>query len=279
MGGSQRQQADDALDAGAATDAEAATAAGDTPEARVPAGGDGDGGEADAGEADALEPTGSDGTGVAGQHEARNEEANEDEAALNPPSKLELLRGQLEAERLRGDELLRQVADARNEMEAVQRRSELQLERSRRHQMADFLRDLLPVLDELRQAVDAAGDAAGAGARCGAEDTENTLVAGISLTRRNLIELLRRNGLEEIDPQGQVFDPLFHEAISSVAAADSAVAANTVVQVVQRGYTLHDRLLRAARVVVAAPPQAGDAAAAEAEAEAEAAAEDSGTAA
>ena len=194
---------------------------------------------------------------------------SEAEAPAPPPSELELLQGQLEAERGRSDELLRQVADARNEMEAVQRRSEQQLERSRRHQMADFLRDLLPILDEFQQALavlDADGarateDGNGATGHDHEHDsiqpqaTDAALAEGVRLTQHNLLELLRRHGLEELTPQGEVFDPLFHEAISSVEAAPT-VAANTVVQVVQRGYTLHDRLLRAARVMVAAQPSA-----------------------
>ena len=192
---------------------------------------------------------------VGGSAEAAAAEA----ADQSPPSELEQLRAQLEVERVRGDELLRQVADARNEMEAVQRRSEQQLERSRRHLLTEFLRELLPVLDELQHAVDAANtaraDASGDGS---VGETGGPLLEGLHLTRRNLLELLRRNGLEELDPQGQAFDPLFHEAVASVVPEDSSVAANTVMQVVQRGYTLHDRLLRAARVVVTAVPSTRD---------------------
>ncbi len=174
------------------------------------------------------------------------------EAGQSPPSELEQLRAQLEVEQARGDELLRQVADARNEMEAVQRRAEQQMERSRRHQLAEFMSELPPVLDGLRLAVDTAAAVVAAGAEVTGEAIE-PLVEGIRLTRRNLLELLQRNGLKELDPQGQVFDPLFHEAIASVAAEDPSVVPHTVMQVVQRGYTLHDRLLRAARVVVTAP--------------------------
>jgi molecular chaperone GrpE len=107
---------------------------------------------------------------------------------------------------------------------------------------AEVLRDVLPVLDDLERAIQAAGlDPEG--------DSPDGLAHGVLLVFRSLREALVRNGIESVDPQGERFDPHLHEALSTVPA-DSAES-GTVVEVMQKGYRLGEQLIRPARVVVA----------------------------
>ena len=102
-----------------------------------------------------------------------------------------------------------------------------------------LVKELLPVLDDLERALGAAE-----------VHDEATVVEGVRLVQRALADLLAREGLEEIAAEG-TFDPHVHEALLSQPAADG-VEPGTVLQVVQKGYRLGDRVLRPARVVVAA---------------------------
>jgi molecular chaperone GrpE len=102
-----------------------------------------------------------------------------------------------------------------------------------------LVKELLPILDDLGRALEAA-----------AEHEEAKLEEGVGLVHRALDELLRKEGLAEIETNGR-FDPHVHEALLSQPSDDEE---GTVVEVVQKGYKLGDRVLRPARVVVAGPP-------------------------
>jgi molecular chaperone GrpE len=106
-----------------------------------------------------------------------------------------------------------------------------------------LVKELLPVLDDLERALVAA-----------AEHEEARLEEGVSLVHRALESLLERNGVKEIDTAG-AFDPHVHEAL---LAQPSEAEEGSVIDVVQKGYTLGDRVVRPARVVVAAPPPGSD---------------------
>jgi molecular chaperone GrpE len=106
----------------------------------------------------------------------------------------------------------------------------------------ELARDVIPVLDDLERALQAAGlDPEG--------DSPDGLAHGVLLVFRSLREALARNGIEAVDPRGEKFDPQAHEALSTqpVDGAESG----TVVEVVQKGYRLDEQLIRPARVVVA----------------------------
>jgi len=103
--------------------------------------------------------------------------------------------------------------------------------------------DVVPVLDDLERAIQAAGlDPEG--------DSEDGLAHGVILVFRSLRDSLVRNGIEQVDPQGERFDPNQHEALSTMPV--EGTEAGLVVEVMQKGYRFEDQLIRPARVVVSA---------------------------
>ena len=138
------------------------------------------------------------------------------------------------------DKLLRALAETEN----VRRRAQREREDAVRYGAANFARDMLTVADNLRRALDAAPED---GAR---DEITRTLLAGVAATERELLAALERNGIKRIEPQpGERFDHNFHEAMFEVEGTGRP--AGTVVQVLQPGYVIHDRLLRPAMVGVA----------------------------
>lgn len=137
-------------------------------------------------------------------------------------------------ERLR-DLYVRKLADFDN----YRKRQEREMAEFRKLASAELVRDLLPVLDNLDRAL--AVNHAGAGG----------LREGVELVRRQLRDTLTKHGIEELDPLGEAFDPAFHEAVQRRESDE--VVENTIVEVLQKGFLMHGRLLRAAMVVVAVP--------------------------
>jgi len=106
---------------------------------------------------------------------------------------------------------------------------------------AELIRDVVPVLDDLERAIQAAGlDPEG--------DSEDGLAHGVLLVFRSLRDSLARNGVEAVDPKGEKFDPNVHEALSAQPA--DGVESGVVVETMQKGYRLGEQLIRPARVVV-----------------------------
>lgn len=124
------------------------------------------------------------------------------------------------------------------EMENLRKRLIKDLERSRRRALEAFMNDLLPVRDSLERGLEVADEDA----------TVESLKEGKALIVKMLGKVLDDHGLVEIDPLGEPFNPELHEAISMLPSAEHAE--NTVMEVVQKGYQLHERLIRPARVVV-----------------------------
>jgi len=164
------------------------------------------------------------------------------ETAEASGGQLEELRAQEAATR---DQLLR----ARAELENQRKRSAREVEEARKFALQSFVRELLPVKDSLEKGLEAAlGEAAG--------DAES-LQQGIRLTLKLWQEVLAREGVEELDPLGQPFDPDLHEALTTRHSLD--VPPHTVLEVMQKGYLLNGRLIRPARVVVAVGGDTGTA--------------------
>lgn len=137
------------------------------------------------------------------------------------------------------DKLLR----AHAEMENLRRRTEREVQDAKRYAVSSFARDLLGVADNLRRALEAAG----AGET--ADPALKALIEGVELTERELVKTLDKNGVKKLEPKGKPFDPHHHEAVFE--APDPSVPAGTVVQVMQDGYVIGDRILRPAMVAVA----------------------------
>ncbi|MFE1603193.1 nucleotide exchange factor GrpE [Methylobacterium sp. ID0610] len=147
----------------------------------------------------------------------------------------------LEAEKLDlKDKLLRTLAD----MENLRRRTEREVADARTYAVTNFARDMLNVADNVRRALDSVP----ADQRETAEGALKALLDGIELTGRDLAKSLERHGVRPVEPQGQRFDPNLHQAMFEVPNPD--VANGTVVQVVQTGYVIGDRVLRPALVGV-----------------------------
>lgn len=148
----------------------------------------------------------------------------------------------LEAEKLDlKDKLLRTLAD----MENLRRRTEREVADARTYAVTNFARDMLNAADNIRRALESVP----AEARASAEGSLKALVDGIELTERDLLKTLERHGVKRVEPQGQRFDPNLHQAMFEVPNPD--VTSGTVVQVVQSGYVIGERVLRPALVGVA----------------------------
>lgn len=131
------------------------------------------------------------------------------------------------------------------EMDNLRRRTERELKDAKAYAVTAFARDMLSVSDNLRRALEALPDEA----RAAADTGLSALVEGVEMTERGMLSTLERHGVRKIDAEGQKFDPNFHQAMFEIPNAD--VPNNTVVQVVQAGYAIGDRVLRPAMVGVA----------------------------
>lgn len=135
------------------------------------------------------------------------------------------------------DQALRTAAEAQN----IRRRAEIDADNARKFAVERFARDLLPVVDNLERALENAP-------QDHADDAVKAVLEGVELTYRSFADMLEKHNLKAINPEGEPFDPQLHEAMSMVEAPGAEP--NSVIQVVQKGYTLNERLLRAAMVVV-----------------------------
>lgn len=148
------------------------------------------------------------------------------------------------------DQLLRALADQEN----LRRRAERERDDAGKFAIVAFARDMVSVADNLRRALDSLP-----AEEDGEDDLVRTLREGVDATERELVGALERRGVKKVDPLGERFDPNYHEAMFEVPVSDQP--AGTVVQVLQPGYMIHERLLRPARVAVVksdAPPQKVD---------------------
>lgn len=138
------------------------------------------------------------------------------------------------------DRSLRAVAEAEN----TRRRAEKDVADAKKYGAANFAKSLLSVADNLRRAIDAVPEEL---------KTENeavkNLTVGVEATERELIKAFEQIGIKQLNPLGEIFDPNFHEVMFEMEAAGQT--AGTILQVIEVGYQIHDRILRPARVGVA----------------------------
>jgi molecular chaperone GrpE len=140
------------------------------------------------------------------------------------------------------DEYLELAKRAQADFENYRKRMSTEVQAAAGRGKAEVIREVVPVLDDLERALQAAGlDPEG--------DSDDGLAHGVLLVFRSLREALTRNGVEAVDPKGEKFDPQLHEALSTQPA--DGVESGTVLEVMQKGYRLGEQLIRPARVVVA----------------------------
>ncbi|WP_166257735.1 nucleotide exchange factor GrpE [Marinobacter salicampi] len=140
-------------------------------------------------------------------------------------------------------ELQEQVLRSQAEMQNVRRRAEIDVEKAHKFALEKFVKELLPVADSLEKAVESTEGHANEG------ELAATIREGVEMTLSLFMSTLSKFNVAQLNPIGEPFDPQMHEAMSMVPAPDAEP--NTVVAVVQKGYTLNQRLVRPAMVVVA----------------------------
>jgi len=147
--------------------------------------------------------------------------------------------------------LTREVAEARDkmlrtlaEMENLRQRTRREVSDAKLYGISGFARDVLDIADNLQRALDAVP----AEAKASADPGLKALIEGVELTERSLLNTLEKNGVRKFDPAGEKFDPNFQQAMYEVP--DASVPSGTVVQVVQAGFMIGERVLRPALVGV-----------------------------
>lgn len=143
------------------------------------------------------------------------------------------------------DQALRALAEAEN----TRRRSERELADMSKYAVTGFARDLVGVLENLQRALDSIPDALRE-----SQPAVANLAVGVEMTLKELLGVFAKQGIQRIDPMGEKFDHNVHQAVAQIESPGAE--AGTVVQVLQAGYLIHDRLLRPAMVGVAAVPSA-----------------------
>lgn len=181
--------------------------------------------------------------GDASENGAVNEATAEAEALATADAQIDdAERQRLEAEIASlKDKFLRAFAEAEN----VRRRAEREVADAKTYGIASFARDMLTVADDLARALGSVPDAD----RAAADGPLKALLEGLELTDHALGRALEKHGIRRIEPRGEKFDPNLHQAMFEVP--DPSVPSGTVVQVVQAGYVIGERVLRPAMVGVA----------------------------
>ncbi len=175
---------------------------------------------------------------TSGEQTASNEA--EDQSQQSQPETIEGLKEALAAAELKlKDEALRAQAEIQN----IRRRAERDVESAHKYGQEKLVKDLLAVVDSLERGIQAIDEQQGE-----LDPSVKTIRDGSELTLKMFLDTLARFQIKEINPLGEPFDPKFHEALSMVPNPDAEP--NSVMAVVQKGFTLHDRLVRPAMVVV-----------------------------
>ncbi len=171
---------------------------------------------------------------------ATGDDQSPDVAAEDEPTgEADSAQSPIDALQIKADENWERYVRAAAELENVRKRAARDIENARKFALERFARELLAVKDSLEMGLAAAENA-----------TVDSLLEGSAATLKLLSNTLQQFGVVEVNPEGEPFDPEFHEAISMQPAGD--IEPGSVATVVQKGYTLNGRLLRPAMVIVAA---------------------------
>ncbi|SCX89370.1 nucleotide exchange factor GrpE [Desulfoluna spongiiphila] len=194
---------------------------------------------------------------VTGEAVAEEAEAEAEEAEDVAKSPEELMEEKIKAAETKAaenyDRLLRSTAEFDN----YKKRSAREFQESKKYANEAFIKQLLPVIDNLERAVESIGDEG--------DDSGQGVIEGVKMTLSEIFKVFDKFHLKPLESEGKPFDPNFHQAV--IQEETNAVPENTVVKEMQKGYLLHDRLIRPAMVVVskAAALSAGENEKAEAE--------------
>ena len=174
--------------------------------------------------------------GLPEQPEANPDDAGPASESIDPIEKLE---SELQAARLAEAEARQDMLRMQADMVNLRKRLVREHEKSRLRTLERFMGDLLPVRDSLERGLEAANDPSA---------TVEALTEGKQLIMKMLTKAMGDHGLKTIDPAGESFDPEKHEAMTMITSDEHDE--NTVIDVIEKGYQLHDRLIRPAKVVV-----------------------------
>ncbi|KJY95255.1 MULTISPECIES: nucleotide exchange factor GrpE [Pseudoalteromonas] len=180
------------------------------------------------------------------QEAVEQEQASEQQAQGDDNSaeaEIAALHAELEAAKQTIEDQKDSVVRAAAEVENIRRRAAQDVDKAHKFALEKFAGDLLPVLDNLERAIEFAD-----------KDNEaiKPMLEGVEMTAKSFVEALGKFNVEVVEPQGETFNPDLHQAMSMQPSED--VAPNTVLAVMQKGYTLNGRLLRPAMVMVSKAP-------------------------
>ncbi len=193
---------------------------------------------------------------MAKDQQAQNEEVSPDappesdqaDSAVDDGIDVEALHKELEEAQAKAEETRDQLIRAQADIDNLRKRQERELENAHKYALENFARELLGVRDSLELGLSAAQDD---------NASVEKLREGMDLTLKMLSDVMSKFGIEQIDPEGEPFDPELHQAMSMQPRSD--VPPNTVVNVIQKGYTLNGRLVRPALVMVSqSAPEGAD---------------------
>ena len=175
------------------------------------------------------------------QESSAEEKGVEEQADFTLEEVLEKLAEVKEGAARARDDLLRVQA----EMQNLRRRTEQDIEKAHKYGQEKFSTELLTVMDNLERALAAASDYE--------DETVKAIYEGVDLTLKSFTDCFNRFHIGSVDPMGEPFDPQLHQAVTILENPD--VEPNTVIEVMQKGYTLHGRVIRPAMVVVSKEPE------------------------
>jgi len=174
------------------------------------------------------------------EEQAHLEDVVPEAAEAEPAEQEETIEQQLEKALETIKDYWDQMMRLRAEIENNRKRAERDIENAHKYALKSFVENLLPIIDSMEMGQTAAG---------ADNATLESIREGSSLTMNMFVQVLEKNGLEQIDPMGEKFDPERHQAISMLEA--EGAESNSVIEVMQKGFLLNDRLVRPAMVVVA----------------------------